>query len=63
MTDAVDAARYRLLRELMWHNSNLFVVAGGKDRIKLGTDCPSLERLDSIVDALLALRASQGEVE
>lgn len=47
-----DAERYRWLRVQQWNKSNLFVVAGGKERIKLSTDCPSLDRLDAAIDAL-----------
>lgn len=46
----LDAERYRWLREQSWVNSNLIVVFGGKDRLKLGTDCPSLMRLDQAID-------------
>lgn len=49
-----DAERYRWMRAQQWDTSNLFVVAGGKDRVKLGTDCPSSERLDALVDAAIA---------
>jgi predicted nuclease with TOPRIM domain len=47
-----DAERYRTLREQFWMTSNLFVVAGGKARVVLGTDCPSLDRLDAMIDAM-----------
>ncbi len=47
----VDADRYRWLRRQHWEKSNLFVIAGGKSRISLGVDCPSLDRLDAAIDA------------
>lgn len=48
-----DAKRYRLLRKQHWWDSPLAVVVNPKAAIKLGCDCPSLDRLDSIVDAML----------
>ncbi len=48
-----DAARYRLLRSFNWADSPLCVVNVPKKAVKLGYDCPSGERLDSILDALL----------
>jgi len=52
--DARDAARYRRLRAQNWHDSDLFVVSGGKASVRLGIDCPSGSRLDAAVDALLS---------
>ena len=52
-----DAARYRWLRTQEWNTSRLFVVAGGKSAVRLGTDCPSLFRLDEAIDAALASSA------
>lgn len=49
-SDAEDAARYRWLREQQWNTAQVFVVFGGKSHVRLGTDCPSLERLDTIID-------------
>jgi hypothetical protein len=49
----LDAARYRWLREQQWNSSNLFVIAGSKSRIRLGTDCPSLVLLDNAIDAAI----------
>ena len=59
--DAVmrDALRYRHLREQQWNTASLFVVAGSKDSVRLGTDCPSLARLDEAVDE--AIRAAMQE--
>ena len=48
-----DAKRYRWLREQQWNESSLFVVAGSKKEIVLGTDCPSLDRLDAAIDAAI----------
>lgn len=50
--DAEDAARYRTLREQDWDTALLCVVANPKETVRLGTDCPSRERLDQMVDAL-----------
>lgn len=49
--DAEDAVRYRWLRERHWNESTLFVVAGHHSLVRLGTDCPSDERLDAAIDA------------
>lgn len=49
--DALDAARYRWLREQHWYDAQLCVVAGPKQAVKLGHDCPSGERLDAAIDA------------
>jgi hypothetical protein len=55
--DARDAARYRWLRRQNWNEADMFVVAGSKSQVRLGTDCPGLNRLDDAVDA--ALTAAQ----
>jgi hypothetical protein len=52
--DATDAARYRWLRGQHWNSASLFVVAGGRNSLKLGVDCPSEDRLDEIIDAAFA---------
>ena len=53
-----EAARYRWLRAQNWNDGLLAVVADPKDAIKLGYDCPSLDRLDEQIDAaMLAQRA------
>ena len=46
-----DAARYRWLRAQHWDEAPLAVVAHPKRAIKLGYDCPSLERLDAAIDS------------
>lgn len=50
-----DAERYRYLREQHWNNGKLCVVHDVKKDIRyLGCDCPSLERLDAVIDAEIA---------
>jgi hypothetical protein len=49
-----DAERYRWLRGQYWDASNLFVVAGSKSQVRLGTDCPNHDRLDAAIDAARA---------
>jgi hypothetical protein len=51
--DGRDAERYRWLRELNWNDAALCVVADPKRNVKLGSDCPSGERLDAAIDALV----------
>lgn len=46
-----DAERYRWLRQQNWNDAALCVVARPKDAVKLGHDCPSMERLDAAIDA------------
>lgn len=48
------AERYRWLRERNWNESALFVVQGHHSLVRLGTDCPSGERLDAAIDAAIA---------
>ena len=45
-----DAERYQWLRKQHWAESKLCVVADPKTAVRLGSDCPSLERLDEIID-------------
>ncbi|MNT10544.1 hypothetical protein D3C72_1453820 [compost metagenome] len=52
--DARDAKRYRWLRERHWNESTLFVVAGHHSLVRLGTDCPSDDRLDAAIDAAMS---------
>lgn len=52
--DKRDAERYRWLRKRHWNDSTLFVVAGHHSLVRLGTDCPSDERLDEAIDAAIA---------
>ncbi|MBD9629767.1 hypothetical protein [Pseudomonas sp. PDM19] len=54
-----DAVRYQVIRELHWYDSPLAVVRSPKAQVKPGTDCPSEERLDEAVDALI-LEKSDG---
>jgi hypothetical protein len=49
-----DAERYRWLRKQQWNEADMFVVAGSKSRVRLGTDCPSLARLDDAIDVARA---------
>lgn len=53
-----DALRYRALREMNWCYGPLAVVANPYGKIKLGSDCPSRERLDSVLDEATAKEAS-----
>jgi len=53
-----DAARYRWLRSQHWDKGLLAVVANPRDSVKLGRDCPSLDRLDDMVDE--AMRVGHG---
>lgn len=49
-----DAERYRWLRAQNWNSGVLAVVAGPKEAVKLGYDCPSGSRLDEQIDAAMA---------
>lgn len=53
-----DASRYRALRALHWYDSPLAVVRSPKAQVKPGTDCPSEDRLDEAVDALILEKAN-----
>jgi hypothetical protein len=48
---ALNAERYQWLRAQNWNDASLCVVVNPKQAVKLGHDCPSLERLDALVDA------------
>lgn len=49
-----DAARYRWLREQHWNEAPpLCVVTRPKQAVRLGHDCPTLDRLDAAVDAAM----------
>lgn len=50
----MDAGRYRALREMNWCHGPLAVVADPYSRIKLGSDCPSRDRLDDAIDDAMA---------
>ena len=45
----VHAENYQWLREQQWDTSSLFVVCGPKENVRIGTYCPSLERLDDAI--------------
>lgn len=49
----VDALRYRWLRLQHWDEADVACVKRPKDAVKLGHDCPSLERLDAAIDAAM----------
>lgn len=55
--DAVDARRYRWLREQHWSNSDICCVDEPKQNVRLGGTCPSGDLLDSAIDA--AMRKGQ----
>jgi hypothetical protein len=48
-----DAERYRWLREQHWNQGEMCVVTNPRVSIKLGYDCPSLNRLDAAIDAAM----------
>ena len=48
-----DAERYQWLREADWWRSPVCVIRNPKEQAKLGSDCPSGERLDEAVDAAM----------
>lgn len=48
-----NAARYQLLRLADWWRSPICVIRNPKEQAKLGSDCPTGERLDSAVDAAI----------
>ncbi|MCY1366610.1 hypothetical protein D9M69_535140 [compost metagenome] len=50
---AKDVERYRWLRSQHWNEAEMAVVACPKSSVKLGVDCPSLERLDAAIDAAM----------
>jgi len=52
--DMKDAARYRWLREQQWNEAPMCVVLQPRQAVKLGHDCPSLDRLDAFIDAAMA---------
>lgn len=57
------AQRYLRLRAQNWNDSELCVVMNPRKALKLGFDCPSHERLDAIVDAILPCASKQAESE
>ncbi|MFJ4117521.1 hypothetical protein ACIPV9_14055 [Pseudomonas psychrophila] len=46
-----DAERYRWLRIADWWRSPVCVIRNPKEQAKLGSDCPSGDRLDAAIDA------------
>lgn len=52
----MDAERYRWLRAQHWATSNLTAVRNPQQALRLGSDCPSGERLDALIDAALAAK-------
>lgn len=54
-----DAERYRWLRAQHWDSGQLAVVRNPNRAVKLGHDCPSLDRLDAAIDALRATEPEQ----
>lgn len=50
-----DAARYRWLRSQNGNDGKLAVVVDPKDSVKLGRDCPSLDRLDEMIDEAMSV--------
>lgn len=46
-----DAERYRWLRKQHWSNRILLIVVSPPGALRAGTDCPSLVRLDEMIDA------------
>ena len=49
-----DAGRYRWLRIDDWWRSPMCVISNPKEQAKLGSDCPSGERLDAQIDAVMS---------
>lgn len=54
-----DAERYRWLRAQNWNEAPLCVVARPKEAVRLGYDCPSLDRLDAAIDASRTVTTSR----
>ncbi|MDN5390720.1 MAG: ead/Ea22-like family protein [Pseudomonas sp.] len=48
-----DAERYRWLRIADWWRSPVCVIRNPKEQAKLGSDCPSGDRLDAAIDAAM----------
>lgn len=53
-----DAERYRWLRTADWWVSPLCAIRDPKQNAKLGSDCPSRDRLDKAIDAAMSQEAS-----
>jgi hypothetical protein len=54
-----DAERYRWLRIADWWRSPLCTISNPKKQAKLGSDCPSGDRLDAQIDAAMSMEACQ----
>lgn len=54
-----DAERYRWLRIADWWLSPLCAISNPKEQAKLGSDCPSGDRLDAQIDAAMSMEACQ----
>lgn len=52
-----DAERYRWIRTADWWRSPVCAISNPKEQAKLGSDCPSGERLDAQIDAAMAKEA------
>lgn len=48
-----DAERYRWLRMADWRDSPLCAVRNPAKQVKLGSDCPSRDRLDDAIDVAM----------
>lgn len=48
-----DAERYRWLRMADWWDSSVCVIKDPKSQARLGSDCPSRDRLDAAIDAAM----------
>jgi hypothetical protein len=48
-----DAERYRWLRIADWWRSPVCAISNPKEQAKLGSDCPSGERLDAQIDSAM----------
>lgn len=53
-----DAERYQWLRLADWWRSPVCAISNPKEQAKLGSDCPSGERLDAQIDAAMVKEAS-----
>jgi hypothetical protein len=49
-----EAARYRWLRQQHWNEAPMCVVMQPRQAVKLGHDCPALDRLDAAIDEAMA---------
>ena len=52
----LDAERYRWLRLADWWSSPICAVKDPKSQAKPGTDCPTRDRLDAAIDAVMAAK-------